>query len=306
MNSLESLKSEFNSQIRHLNKIDNRKILDDCIYVGSGDSYVAGLIIEFVTDHKCKCYSPSDLLYSRFPDDKTYCFISVTGRTKANVELALRARELGVKTIAVTQNRNSQLAQICNEIVPLKITAKHSPTTGFGTFVANIITCLQIVGLRVPPKFDIWHKKGIEMSLNLLDFMLLPEETVYLLGNKILYAIALYTSLKMAEFFGTTAVAHKLEEFCHSPIFGIKRSHHLWIMGEKEETISKRLKRLGLHVSYVELYNPDIFTQLFVSIFFVQNLMFLMAKKYGYNQLQFILNENILNASSDIIYKNVK
>jgi hypothetical protein len=43
--------------------------------------------------------------------------------------------QLGVKTIAVIQNINSQLAQICKEIVPLKITAKHSPTTGFGTFL---------------------------------------------------------------------------------------------------------------------------------------------------------------------------
>jgi hypothetical protein len=62
---------------------------------------------------------------------------------------------------------------------------------------------------------------------------------VYLLGNKILFENALYTSLKMSEFFGTTAVAHKLEEFCDSPIFGIKKSHHLWVMGQNDELISQ-------------------------------------------------------------------
>jgi fructoselysine-6-P-deglycase FrlB-like protein len=103
-----------------------------------------------------------------------------------------------------------------------------------------------MVGLRVPSKFDIWYK-----GLNLLDSTVLPEETIYLLGNRILYAIALYTSLKISEFFGTTAVAHRLEEFCHSPIFGIKKPHHLWIMGQNDELISQRLKRLGLHLSYV-------------------------------------------------------
>lgn len=46
------------------------------------------------------------------------------------------------------------------------------------------------------------------------------------LGNDILYPIALYTSLKMTEFFGITAIANKLEEFCHSPLFGIKPSHN--------------------------------------------------------------------------------
>jgi fructoselysine-6-P-deglycase FrlB-like protein len=305
MNSIDSLKVDFNSQIKELNNIHNKKIFDDCIYVGSGDSYVAGLIAEYLTNHKCKCYSPSDLLNSRFIDGKTYCFISVTGKTKANIEVARRANQAGVKTVAVTLNKNSKLAEICNEIVPLKISEKHSPITGFGTFVGNVLTCLQIVGIRVPSKFDTWYKKGLEISVNLIDSMILPKETVYLLGNNILYALALYASLKMSEFFCTTAVAHKLEEFCHSPIFGIKKSHHLCIMGQKEEAVSNRLRSLGLHLSYAELYNPDIFTQLFGSIFFVQNLMFLMAKKYGYTQLQFVIKEDILKASSDIIYNNV-
>jgi fructoselysine-6-P-deglycase FrlB-like protein len=304
MNSIESLKLDFNSQIKQLYNIHNKKLFDDCIYVGSGDSYVAGLIVEYLTDHKCKCYSPADLLNARFLEDKTYCFISVTGRTKANIALARRVAELGVKTIAVTQNRNSQLAHVCREIVPLKITVEQSPTAGFGAFVANVITCLQIVGLRVPTKFDIWHKRGLEISLKLLDSMILPKATLYILGNNTLYALALYASLKMSEFFCATAVANKLEEFCHSPIFGIKKSHHLWIMGQNDEPLSNRLKRLKLHLTYVELYRPDIFTQLFESIFFVQNLMLLMAKKYGYTQLQYLLRQDVLNASSDIIYGN--
>jgi fructoselysine-6-P-deglycase FrlB-like protein len=115
------------------------------------------------------------------------------------------------------------------------MSVKHSPTTGFGTFVANVITCLQISGASVPSKFDIWHKKELELSLKLIDSMISPKETVYLLGNRTLYALALYASLKMSEFFCTTTVAHKLEEFCHSPIFGIKESHHLWILGQKEK-----------------------------------------------------------------------
>jgi fructoselysine-6-P-deglycase FrlB-like protein len=304
MNSIESLKLDFNSQIKELNSIHNSKLFDDCIFVGSGDSYVAGLIAEYLTNHKCRCYSPSDLFNSRFIKDKTYCFISVTGKTKANIEVARRASQAGVRTVAVTLNRNSQLAQVCKEVVPLKITTIQTPTISFGTFVASVITCLQIVGVTIPSKFDIWQKNGLELSLNLLSSMIFPEQTVYLLGNKTLYAIALYASLKMSEFFCTTAVAHKLEEFCHSPIFGIKKSHQLWIMGQNEEPISKRLRRLKLHLSYVELYRPDIFTQLFESIFFVQSLMLLMAKKYGYTRLQYVLRQDILKASSDIIYGN--
>jgi fructoselysine-6-P-deglycase FrlB-like protein len=307
MNSIESLKLDFNSQIKELNNIHNTKLFDDCIYVGSGDSYVAGLIVEYLTSHKCRCYSPSDLFNSRFIKDKTYCFISVTGKTKANIQVARSATEAGVKTVAVTFNQNSKLAQICNEIVPLKITRMQTPTAGFSTFVANVVTCLQIAGIAVPQKFDTWHKKGVKLSLNLLESMILPkEESIYLLGNNILYAIALYTSFQMAEFFGSTANAHKLEEFCHSPIFGIKKSHYVWVLGQNEAQVSQRLSALGLRLSYIELYHPDIFTQLFESIFFVQNLILLLSERYGYTELQYVMMKDVLNASSDIIYNQMK
>jgi glutamine---fructose-6-phosphate transaminase (isomerizing) len=305
MNSIESLKLDFNSQIKQLYNIHNKKLFDDCIYVGSGDSYVAGLIVEYLTSHKCRCHSASDLFNSRFIKDKTYCFISVTGKTRANIEVARRASQAGVKTVAVTLNKKSDLAHICDEIVPLKITRTDTPTAGFGTFVANVVTCLQITGLTIPRKFDIWYKNGVQLSQNLLPSVTIPEQPLYILGNNTLYAIALYASLQMAEFFGSTAVGHKLEEFCHSPIFGLKKSQCVWILGQNEEQIRKRLNRLGLRLSYIELYSKDIFTQLFVSIFLVQNLILLLSEKYGYTELQYVMMKDVLKASSDIIYGKI-
>ena len=305
MNSIESLKLDFDSQIRELNKIDNEKIFDECIYVGSGDSYVAGLIAEYLTNHKCRCYSPSDLSNSSFLQDKTYCFISVTGRTRANIEIARTATESGMNTVAVTLNKNSKLAHVCKEIVPLKITKVNTPTTGFSTFVANVVTCLQLAGIILPKKLDTWYKKGTELSLSSFQSVKLPHETSYILGNNLSYALALYSSFQMAEFFGCTVIAHKLEEFCHSPIFGLKKSHCVWVLGQNEEQIRKRLSRLGPRLSYIELYNKDIFTQLFTSIFFVQNLILLLAEKYGYTELQFVMMKDVLSASSDIIYDKI-
>ena len=303
MNSIEALKLDFNSQIRQLSKIHNKKICDDCIYVGSGDSYVAGLIAEFLTNHKCRCYSPSDLFNSRFIKDKTYCFISVTGKTKANIVVARRASQAGVKTVAVTLNKKSNLAQICDELVLPEIKRTDTPTAGFSTFVANVVTCLQISGITIPQKFEVWHKKGVQLSLDLLESIVLPkEDSIYLLGNNILYAIALYTSFQMAEFFGSSAIAHKLEEFCHSPIFGFKRSDYIWILGQNESHVNQRLNALSLRRSYMELYNEDILAQVFESIFFVQNLMLLLAQRHGFTELQYVLMKDVLKASSDIIY----
>jgi fructoselysine-6-P-deglycase FrlB-like protein len=307
MNSIESLKLDFDLQLRELNKIHNEKIFDECVYVGSGDSYAAGLIAEYLTDHRCRCYSPSDLLNSKFVFDKTYCFISVTGKTKANIKVAERANQAGARTIAITLDKKSKLAQICKEVVPLMFTrTTDTPTAGFSTFVANVVTSLQILGITVPKKFDVWHKKGVKLSLDLLESIVLPkEDSTYLLGNNILYAIALYMSFQMAEFFGSGAMAHKLEEFCHSPIFGLKKSHCVWILGQNEEQIKRRLNRLGFRLSYIELFNKDIFAQLFVSIFFVQNLILLLAEKHGYTELQYVMMKDVLKASSDIIYHKI-
>ena len=306
MNSIKSLKLDFNTQISELGKINNDKISDNLIFVGSGDSYVAGLMVEYVTDHKCMCYSPSDLSNSRFKDDKTYCFISVTGRTKSNISIARRASESGVNTVAVTMKKDNELARACKSFVPLDLKSAATPIAGFSNFTTSVMTCFQIADIKVPRNFDTWQNSGVNLSHKFLRSTTLTDSLqdmiIFILGNNALYPLALYSSLKMTEFFGTTAVAHKLEEFCHSPVFGIKKTHQLWILGQEEKPVAQKLGQSGLRLSYIELYNQDIFSQLFESIFFVQNLMLLLAKKYGYTELNYLKMKDFLGVSSDIIY----
>ena len=302
MNSIESLTLDFKSQISELGKINNDKISDNLIFVGSGDSYVAGLIAEYLTHYKCKSYSPSDLFSSELSRDRTYCFVSVTGKTKANISVAKRASQVGCKTVAITFNENSKLAQVCDKIICPNLKRANTPTAGFGSFVANAVTCLQVSGITVAKKFEMWYQNAVKISQNVLDSLVLPANAVFLLGNNILYPLALYASLQMAEFFGTTAVAHKLEEFCHSPIFGLKSNDPVWILGQNESQVYQRLQMLGLRLSYIELYNPDILAQLFESIFCVQNLMLLLAERHGLEELKYVTMKDVLKASSDIIY----
>ena len=302
MNSIESLTLDFNAQISELGKINNDKISDNLIFVGSGDSYVAGLITEYLTHHKCRCYSPSDLFSSELSRDWTYCFVSVTGRTRANISVAKRASQAGSKTVAITFNENSELAKVCDKIIQPNLKRAHTPTAGFGSFVANAVTCLQVAGITVPNKFDKWYQNTVKISKNVLESVVLPVDTVFVLGNDTLYPLALYMSLQMAEFFGTTVVAHKLEEFCHSPVFGVRNAHQLVILGQKEKSIAQKLGKLDLKISYIELYNQDILSQLFESIFFVQNLMILLAERYGSTELYYRMSKHALKVSSEIIY----
>ena len=303
MNSIKPPQPQLDLLLQQINEIHNSKVSDNCIFVGSGDSYVAGLIVEFLSDHRCKCYSPSDLLNSKLSEANTYCFISVTGKTKSNITVAEQAAAAGARTIAITFNVKSKLAQICGDTVPLKITETKAPND-FITFLASVVTSLQMVGVRVPKKFDVWYKEGMKLAMDFSQSILLPlKEPIFFLGNNLLYCLALYGSLKVTEYFGITTISHKLEEFCHSPIFGTQKSNSLWIFGQNEKAVSLRLEKLGLDIHYFELYNKDTLTRSFQSIFFLQNMILLLAKRQGFNQPQYLLEKEKLRTSSDLIYK---
>jgi fructoselysine-6-P-deglycase FrlB-like protein len=302
MNSIDALRLDFQSQVSELGNIRYDKISDRLTYIGSGDSYVAGLITEYLTDHKNTCYSPSDLSNSKLDKDMTYCFVSVTGKTKANISIAKRASKIGARTVAITFKQDSELAAACDKVICPKVKRANTPTAGFASFVANVVTCMQIAGLKVPQSFDIWHNNATKKSQHHLKSAILSKNTVFLLGNNMLYPIALYASFQMAEFFGSKTVAYKLEEYCHSPIFGVKKNDCVWILGQNELDVKRILDKIGISLSYIELFNDDVFAQVFESIFFVQSLMLRLSSKYKTNELRYVTMKDLLRASSEIIY----
>ena len=301
MDSLERLAFDFKNQISSLGRISATKESENVIYIGSGDSYVAGLIAEYFSGHTCKCYSPSDLIRCRIRPDRTYYFISVTGKTRTNIEIAKLATKAGAKTVAITLNPSSELAQVCKETIPLQITSTDT-ITSYSTFTANVVTCLKLTGVTIPRKFETWHRNGTMLASD-LGSVKLPLSVLHILGNNILYPIAVYASLKMAEFFGVTATANKLEEFCHSPIFGAKPFHSIWIFGHDEEIIGKKINKLNSQFHYFEFKNSKLLSQLFQSIFFLQSFMLLLSKEHNLKELKYLQMKKVLKISSDIIYK---
>jgi hypothetical protein len=106
-----------------------------------GDSYVVGLIAEYPTNHKCRCYNPSDQSNSIFLQDKTYSFISATGRTRVYIETARRATESVIWAVVVTLKENSKLVKVCKQVVPLNLTKAYTSNAGNG-FMFSIIEIL--------------------------------------------------------------------------------------------------------------------------------------------------------------------
>ncbi len=301
MDSLEKIKFDYTEQINSLGQISCRKESKNCIFVGSGDSFVAGLIAEYISNHKCKCYSPADLTRAKFIENMTYYFISVSGRTRSNIEVAKHATRAGVKTVAITFDPNSELANVCKEVISLK-TIMTNTATSYSAFTANVVICLQLAGISIPQNFETWNRNGMALSSS-FHHLSFPKDVLHILGNDVFYPLAIYASLKMAEFFGVTSLPNRMEEFCHSPLFGIKPSHTLWILGRTEDITSNKLRNLKNDFNFFELKNPDLLSELFEAIFFLQGFMIHLCEKHDFTELKYILMKKVLAISSDIIYK---
>ena len=210
--------------------------------------------------------------------------------------------KLGAKTVAVTFDPTSELAKVCNEIYTLE-TSMTNTSTSYSTFTTNVVTCLELAGISIPRKFQKWHRNGMDLvsSFNHVSF---PKRVLHILGNDVFYPLAIYASLKMTEFFGVTTIPNKMEEFSHSPVFGIKPSHAIWILGRTEDTTSQKLGNLKNELNFFELKNPDLLSELFESIFFLQGFMLLFCEKYDFTELKYVLMKKVLEVSSDIIYRN--
>ena len=129
---------------------------------------------------------------------------------------------------------------------------------------------------------DCIYQQANNQAENLLKVHSINTSSFIFLGDGVLFPIGMYGALKVNEIFGSKSYAYTIEEFCHSPIFGTKKTNPLWILGQNEGPVRDSLSRLSFNVSYQELNEPDRLTQLFQTIFFVQIIIFYGLTKIFY------------------------
>ena len=124
-----------------------------------------------------------------------------------------------------------------------------------------------------------------------------------ILGDSLLYPVALYGALKFNEVFGARAVSYPAEEYCHSPIFGARKSDQIIVMGAENgnKKLDKRLNQEGFSSVHIN-FNGTGIELLLQSIFFMQLLVLKLARKRGLAECYFLRNKKLLRTSSDFIY----
>ncbi|MBD0299044.1 MAG: SIS domain-containing protein [Nitrososphaera sp.] len=306
------MQAEIEYQVQDLHKLELSSPVSNCLFVGSGDSYIAGLAAQYYSGSHAICCSPIDIIKNHLLVKRRNLFVvSISGNTQANILAAKIAKKHGVGTIsALTARSSSRLAKSCDQTIVLKYKNTGITTAGTISFTLSMIKCISLsTELQLPANLrKIYNhaEKQAKQAISKIDNRNNNNNTSYfILGNSQLHAIALYGALKFNEIFGVKAMAYPVEEFCHSPLFSIKETDQAIVLGGDDEdnsrNLSKRLNEEGFSSVHVGFKRTGI-ELLLQSTFFIQLFVLKLAQKYGLTSCYFIRNKKLIRVSSDFIY----
>jgi glutamine---fructose-6-phosphate transaminase (isomerizing) len=334
MNAIEAMQAEIEYQVEELPKLDLLSPVSKCLFVGSGDSYVAGLTAQYFSGSQAICCFPVDIIKNPLLVKRRNLFIvSISGKTQANITAAKIAKKHGASNVtALTARPSSKLARSCDQIIELKYRNTGIITAGTISFTASMIKCISLITqLHLPSNLgEIYNRaeKQAKQVISKIDDKSNSSSSssssrnsssrnrstsscYFMLGNGQLHAIAIYGALKFNEVFGVRAIAYHTEEFCHSPLFGIQKTDQAIVLGDEDDNnnnnndrsrkLSKRLNEEGFSSVYVGFKDKGI-ELLLSAAFFIQYVVLKLAQKYGLTSCHFLSNEKLLRVSSDFIY----
>ncbi|MGH9909432.1 MAG: hypothetical protein ACRD32_02210, partial [Nitrososphaerales archaeon] len=206
MNTLEAFEQDIIYQVTDLKKLlhslNIKQISVDqqerCVFTGAGDSFAAALITELASSNRIRCIDPLVICVNPSTvKDRFLYTISVSGNTKANIAAARVANKVAEKTVAITANAESKLANICDDIVELKFRNSGILTAGSIGFTACMLTCLSFVR-----KVNLGDVKRLFNRAQKEAYRVKISEHMHIVGSWFAYPLAMYGSAKMYEVFG--------------------------------------------------------------------------------------------------------
>lgn len=166
---------------------------------GAGDSFAAALAIEGRTKGRFRAVDPYEAQF--YEIDLPLVIVSVSGRTRANIELAKKHKSK-TEIFAITSNPDSELARLADEVITIPY--RYRPVPGTLSFLMSLSALYSLAGEEIvfseaPP-------------------ITMPREPLFI-GRGENYGVAYYAALKIYEIFGERALFERLEQFFHATIF---------------------------------------------------------------------------------------
>ncbi len=312
--SIAAMEEEIENQIAdHANfasVLRNRKFpavhSSKLIFTGSGDSYATALFAHELSGGIALAGDPYELSQNTpLVRAKHVILVSVSGRTRANIDLAEKIRVVAGKTIAVTANPDSPLAKLCDERIILDYRPAGKLTSGTASFTASLLACARILGRLPPmPSFGTQMKKASEWAKNLA---IHGRRDFLLFGSGVQHALAEYGACKIQEVLGAKAEAQFPEQLGHAKLFSIDKSRDMIIgipgaENDKTWRVARTLQRKGFKVHIVPVTARESVRRSLEAAFYLQQLALRLAKKWNLKECAFLSERSRLRLSNQLIY----
>lgn len=206
---------------------------DKIIFVASGSSNNASLIGKYFLESIANIYSSveyaAQLANSKiktYPKDCLYVFVSQSGNSTDTVLCAQKIKQAGLKTLCITNNKNSSLNQICDYSLDIMAGIEQA-IAATKTFFATVFV-LYLLALKFAKLKNINIENEIKNLLeieNEIDFnpdglkkaseIISKQNDFSLSGFDVTYPLALETALKIKETSYINTSSYPTGEFIH-------------------------------------------------------------------------------------------
>src|SRR2546427_4361927 len=293
----------FASQLRkrHIPKLKPSSL----IFTGSGDSYAASVFAQEISKGESAALDPYELLRNiRRMRRKNLVIISVSGRTKTNVELARKAKGISTSTLAITANPDSPLARECDETLQLEYRTTGILTSGTISFTTSLLACALL--LRSLPRTIQVKSAPIDTRWLSTNLKQAGKGAFVFTGSWVNYALSLYGTAKISEVLEAKAEAVYPEQLGHAKLFTIdkKRDFILCIPSGRDKAMETHqlLIKDGFQSSVIAFPDSQVVNRSLKIAIYLQRLALSLARRKGIKECAFLSDKSRLNLSNRMIY----
>ncbi len=311
--SISAMRKEAESQSTELSRVAGQLLgnkirlpLARSVFTGSGDSWAAALFAREISEWTVNAEDPAELLATpAILKNKCIVIISVGGRTRANLELAEKARLRANRTIAVTSDANGPLARICDASMVPGYKRAGVLTAGTISFTASLLACTKL--LQIMPTSLKLQSPLLNAEKWARGARLDSRGKCLFVGSGVDRAVAEYGACKVQEVLGLSAYATYPEQVGHALLFtlDVRRDTIVCVDSvgnEKTRGLCKLLSRSGFRVLKIFLREKDRLTSILAECFHVQYLALLNAERKGQRECAFLADRSRLELSNKLIY----
>ena len=274
------------------------------VFAGSGDSFAAATFAQELSKGEAVASDPYELLTNiRRTRRKNLVIISVSGRTRTNVELARKANGIATRTIAITAHPESPLAKECDETLLLEYRTAGTLTSGTVSFTTSLLASAFL--LRNLPKTiklgttlgaaDLWARN-----------LKLGQSWFVFAGSGLNHALSLYGAAKTNEVLGAKAEAVYPEQLGHAKLFSVDKERDLVIClsngRDKTRLVYELLRKNGFQSSILAISGNDAVLRSLKIAIYLQQMPLAIAKRKGMAECTFVSEKKKLNLSNKMIY----